>query len=78
MREKETKTACPKCGARDSIPISYGYPGPEMMEASKDGRIELGGCVIYPDQPNRACRACHHRWRQARSGTTYTANTRRH
>ena len=61
----ETTSPCPKCNARDSIPIAYGYPGPEMMEASRAGKIELGGCIVFPNQPNRSCRVCHHRWREA-------------
>jgi hypothetical protein len=26
--------------------VVYGFPGEEMWDASRDGRIRLGGCVI--------------------------------
>lgn len=62
MRKDKTIPVCPRCGARNSVPIVYGYPGPGMMEASDAGDIELGGCVRIPGQPNMKCRACFHRW----------------
>jgi hypothetical protein len=59
----QTCRPCPRCGQPTGIPIVYGYPGPEMLEASEAGQIELGGCICTFDQPQWACRACHHRWR---------------
>ena len=37
---------CPACGSTDVGPVVYGFPGEEMWDASRDGRIRLGGCVI--------------------------------
>lgn len=33
------------------LPILYGYPTPEAMEAAKRGEIILGGCLVRPGQP---------------------------
>jgi hypothetical protein len=48
--KKETKNEvpnCPVCGKNDEVvPIAYGYPGMEMMEASMREEIKLGGCVL--------------------------------
>ena len=37
---------CPQCGGLDIVPIMYGLPGPEAMEAAEQGRIALGGCCV--------------------------------
>ena len=59
----ETTTTCPMCGSEDAIPIVYGLPGRELTEESLTGRVALGGCVLFPDAPDRSCRDCHHQWR---------------
>jgi hypothetical protein len=56
MKAKEKP--CPKCGSLDVVPIAYGYPGPEMMDAAEKGLIELGGCCVTDDDPRKQCRAC--------------------
>jgi len=33
------------------VPIVYGYPTAEGMEAAKRGEIILGGCLVRPGQP---------------------------
>lgn len=68
MKPGKTKTAgeptrkrgksCPKCGSLDVVPIEYGYPGPEMMDAAEKGLIELGGCCVTADGPRKQCKAC--------------------
>jgi DNA-directed RNA polymerase subunit RPC12/RpoP len=55
---KRTPRACPRCGSRDVIPILYGYPLPETMEAAERGEIELGGCCVTGNDPTLKCRAC--------------------
>jgi transcription elongation factor Elf1 len=47
---------CPQCGSQDVVPIVYGLPGPELMEAAARGEVMLGGCVL--GLQNRGCRAC--------------------
>jgi hypothetical protein len=55
----KTKTKpCPKCGSLDVVPILYGYPMEEAMEAAKRGEIALGGCCVSDDDPRKHCKAC--------------------
>ena len=74
---KPRKKPCPKCGSLDVIPIEYGYPGPEMMDAAEKGLIELGGCCVTGDDPRRLCKACgeafDHPATAAHSRRRYTA-----
>lgn len=37
---------CPDCKNGKLVPIVYGMPGPELVEQSGRGEIELGGCVV--------------------------------
>lgn len=59
-RSASPATACPRCRSDDTIPIVYGYPGPELMEAMERGEIMLGGCCIEDHQPLWHCRKCRH------------------
>jgi len=67
MTEPRNAPVCPRCGARDSIPIVYGMPGMELMEQARAGQVVLGGCVVFEDQPDRRCRSCDSDWLE---GTT--------
>ena len=64
MREKKVRKAtrrratCPKCGSLDVVPILYGYPMPEAMEAAEKGLISLGGCCVGDSDPRKQCKAC--------------------
>lgn len=49
---------CPRCGSRDTIPIVFGYPGPELIAAAQQGEVVLGGCCITGDDPAWRCRSC--------------------
>ena len=60
----ESKNVCPECGSGDVVPIEYGLPGPEMMQAAGRGEVHLGGCVVAPDSPDLRCGACGHEWLQ--------------
>jgi hypothetical protein len=51
-------TKCPRCGNKTVLPIAYGMPGPDLWEESQKGRVLLGGCVIMPNQPRKACTTC--------------------
>ncbi len=59
----ENPPACPMCGSRNVLPIVYGLPGPELAEESMKGRVALGGCMVWPESPDRRCAACRHSWR---------------
>ncbi len=54
---------CPRCHSDEVLPIVYGLPGPELAEESMKGRLVLGGCMVWPESPDRQCAACHHSWR---------------
>ena len=59
---------CPMCGGR-LIPILYGMPTHDAVEAAKRGEIILGGCVVAPDDPTHGCPECRGRFRErTRSG----------
>jgi len=64
----ETSTTCPRCHSDKVLPILYGMPGPEMTQESIAGRVALGGCVIFPDFPDRLCNNCGHDWREEEGG----------
>lgn len=53
---------CPRCRSTDVVPICYGLPGPEAVEASGRGEIVLGGCVVIEGSPEWQCRRCGARW----------------
>ena len=57
-----TKRTCPECGERTGVPILYGMPGGAMQILADRGLVALGGCVVVPAQPNRACTSCEHTW----------------
>jgi hypothetical protein len=63
---KKRGKACPKCGSLDVVPIMYGYPMPEAMEAAERGEIELGGCCVTADDPQKHCKACGERFDRPR------------
>lgn len=54
---KRTKR-CPKCGSHDVVPILYGYPTEESMEAARRGLIALGGCCVIDSDPRKMCKTC--------------------
>jgi O-acetyl-ADP-ribose deacetylase len=45
---------CPKCG-QPALPITYGLPTERDF---KDPNFYSGGCIIWEDNPEWACRAC--------------------
>ena len=47
---------CEKCGAT-TIPIVYGYPSGSMFRDAALGKIVLGGCVIFGNDPQWTCSA---------------------
>lgn len=57
------KKRCPKCGSRETVRIVYGFPAPELVEEAQRGKVELGGCCMTPDQPERRCKSCGYSWR---------------
>lgn len=37
---------CSICNQFQAVPIIYGYPSPELIEASREDKIVLGGCTV--------------------------------
>ncbi len=64
IREMLPKTSqCPDCGdAGKVVPIVYGRPGKDLLEASKRGEVVLGGCIESADNPRWHCNACGREW----------------
>lgn len=55
------KEPCPSCGGK-LVPIAYGLPGEELMEAAQRGEVAMGGCVVTGDDPVWQCRECRCRF----------------
>jgi len=49
---------CPACGSKNVLRICYGMPGPELVEASRQGKVILGGCCVSPEDPKWQCSNC--------------------
>ena len=55
-------TSCPICGS-GGVPVLYGLPALEAAKAEQEGRIALGGCVVFDEGPMWECRGPgRHRW----------------
>ena len=56
---KPKVSSCPECGKSDVVvPILYGYPSDEAMEAAERDEIVLAGCMVSDLDPNYYCRRC--------------------
>lgn len=50
---------CPSCGTTaDPLPILYGFPDQEAVEAAERGEAVLGGCLVGDESPELACPTC--------------------
>lgn len=49
---------CSKCKSAATVPIVYGKPTYETMEAGKYGLIQMADCLIEDARINRHCKAC--------------------
>lgn len=59
---KKKKICCPFCESEEIIPIIYGLPGVELLEAAERGDVELGGCEVYYANEKHFCRECEKKW----------------
>ena len=57
---RRQKRRCAHCGG-SALPVAYGMPGPEMVDASARGEIVLGGSIIGSDNPVWECVECRTR-----------------
>jgi len=69
-RDRKRTGKCPTCGSK-TVPIIYGLPlDPELIEEADRGEVELGGCLIWPDNPSWVCRGKEpHYWLEDEAGT---------
>ena len=58
MRKRKV-SSCPECGKTDVVvPILWGYPSGEAMEAAERDEIVLAGCMVGDLEPTYYCRSC--------------------
>ena len=56
---KRKVSSCPECGKTDVVvPILWGYPSNEAMEAVERDEIVLAGCMVGDVEPNYYRRRC--------------------
>lgn len=57
---------CPKCRSLATIPVVFGKPLPEIVEAANHGLVFLAGCVIETREDgsfiDRHCKSCGFEW----------------
>ena len=67
---KSKVSSCPECGKTDVVvPILYGYPSDEAMEAAERDEIVLAGCMVGETDPSYYCRRCRIAFEYARQLT---------
>ena len=52
---------CPDCHATDVLPILYGYPSADAIEAAARGELLIGNSSDA-DNPRWGCRSCGRRF----------------
>ncbi len=57
--QRSKVSSCPDCGRTAVVvPILYGYPSDEAMEAAERDEIVLAGCIVGESDPSYYCRRC--------------------
>ena len=54
--------SCPECESLCVVPMVYGKPSIELMDAAAMGLVVLAGCVTSLQQPNSKCLKCQFEW----------------
>jgi hypothetical protein len=62
FRKRKKHNACPSCGSADQVPILYGLPTDESFQLASQGKLALGGCIVWDDSPQWSCRKCGTQW----------------
>lgn len=57
---------CPKCGERDTVPILWGDPTEEAVQAAERGEVHIGGCLM--EEQDMHCRRCAYEWASTGEG----------
>ncbi len=58
----EENPKCPSCDSENVVPIVFGYPAPETMEARERSEVSLGGCIVSAANPEWHCNDCEQEW----------------
>ena len=64
VQRPDMPSVCPACQSPRVARILYGLPHftPELEKELDEGRVVLGGCCIFGDDPEWHCVECRHRW----------------
>jgi len=64
LTKAETNSpVCPHCKTdKQTIPIVYGLPDPELWEAARAGECQVGGCIVSKDSHQWHCKSCGKEW----------------
>ncbi len=59
MTEHDSSGAdrCIRCGSL-LVPVAYGYPGTDLLDAAERGEVVLGGCLRPSASVDRQCPLC--------------------
>jgi Zn ribbon nucleic-acid-binding protein len=60
---KSEKYICPECSAQEAVKIYYGYPTEDTLQKWFKKEVELGGCIVGGEIPNRKCIKCNYEWK---------------
>ena len=74
LGRRAARVACPRCGARETLPMMWGYPIVPVGDAAERGEVRLGGCMIFEEpEPDFSCGRCGLEWHRAgRARFTWT------
>lgn len=71
---------CTRCDSTGTVPIVWGMPSPELLEAIGAGEIDaiIGGCCVEVPAPTHECQRCGSRfadgeeWFQPATGSVFS------
>ena len=59
-KSKKRIRLCPNCNSASVVPIMYGLPGAEAGKLQEEGKLKLGGCIVWDENPGWYCNDCEH------------------
>ena len=55
---------CTKCKSNMIIDIVYGFPSKKMCDDATSNKINLGGCIKEPNNPDHKCKSCGYEFKE--------------
>ena len=55
---------CPKCKSNMIIDIVYGFPSKKMCDDATSNKINLGGCIKEPNNPDHKYKSCGYEFKE--------------